>query len=281
MMIRFAEEADRPAVCALWELCFPDDSGFNPYYLDRLLSVSDTLLCIEDGLLAAMTQMLPYALRLQGQELSVTYIYGACTHPEFRRRHLMSRLLEESFRIDAERGRAASMLIPAEPWLFDFYRPFGYEPAFYLADGLHIVQGAPQAGFRALRDDDVPALDRLYRASAAQADPLVLRTEQQWRDQIALFHALGLGAFGLEAPDGGLSAYAFVWKNADSLWAQECVSRTADDAQKLLSALADHAGMETIRASGPGASGQPLGCLRLTDGAPLPARMGYFNLMLN
>lgn len=280
MMIRFAQETDRTAIEALWALCFPDDTGFNRYYFDHLFSLPDTLLCIEDGLLAAMVQMLPYTVQLDGEAVPATYIYGACTHPEFRRRHLMRALLEESFRLDQQNGRPVSMLIPQEAWLFDFYRPFGYEPAFDLCSTACTVPGAAHPGFRALTDADIPALQQLYTQAAAQTDPVVLRTDAQWRDQIALFQVLGCGAFGLMEEDGALCAYAFVWQEPDGLWAQELLYGHAPARDQLLAALAEHTRCSAIRYSGLEGEAKPLGCLRCAERA-LQERHGYMNLMLN
>ena len=280
MMIRFAQETDRAAIEVLWELCFPDDTGFNRFYFDHLFSLPDTLLCIEDGLLAAMVQMLPYTVRLDGKAVPATYIYGACTHPEFRRRHLMRALLEESFRLDQKNGRPVSMLIPQEEWLFEFYRPFGYSPSFDLCSAQRTVTGAAHPGFRALADADVPTLQRLYTQVTAQTNPAVQRTDAQWRDQIALFQALGCGAFGLMDADGTLCAYAFVWQESDGLWAQELMYGHIRARDQLLAALAHHARCSAIRISGLEGEGKPLGCLRYAEGG-LRERHGYMNLMLN
>lgn len=279
MKIRFAEEADRAAVTALWELCFPDDSGFNAYYLERLLSLPDTLILEENGRLAAMLQMLPYEICLDGRTQTATYIYGACTHPQARRRHLMSHLLEESFRLDQIRGRAASMLIPQEAWLFDFYRQFGYETAFYIKDGRYVVVPCAHAGLRRLSAEDIPALNRLYQQETRYADLLALRSPEQWSDQIALFETLGVGAFGLVDAQNNLICAAFVWREADGLWVQEALGT---EQQILCQALAAQTGESRIRVSGPGLGGQALGCLRLSGGQALPVQLhGYFNLMLN
>ena len=81
----------------------------------------------------AMVQMLPYRMTVGGVSREVTYIYGACTDPAHRRKGYMAQLLERSFELDREAGRIASVLIPAEKWLFDFYKPFGYEPFFHIS----------------------------------------------------------------------------------------------------------------------------------------------------
>ena len=129
-MMRFAEKRDFPAVRALWETCFPDEGGFNDWFFAHCYKEEHTLLCLEDETLVAMVQMLPYRMTAGGVSREVTYIYGACTDPAHRRKGHMARLLERSFELDREAGRMASVLIPAEEWLFDFYRPFGYEPFF-------------------------------------------------------------------------------------------------------------------------------------------------------
>lgn len=279
MKIRFAEEANRAAVTSLWELCFPDDSGFNAYYLQHLLSLPNTLILEENGTLAAMLQMLPYEILLDGCIQTATYIYGACTHPQARRRHFMSHLLEESFRLDRICGRAASMLIPQEAWLFDFYRQFGYETAFYVKDGRYVVVPCAHAGLRHLSAEDVPALNRLYQSETQYADPLALRSAEQWRDQIALFEARGVGAFGLMDAQNDLIGAAFVWRETDGLWVQEALGA---EQQILCQALAAQTGESRIRVSGPGLGGQALGCLRLSGEQALHTQPhGYFNLMLN
>lgn len=132
-MIRFAEQRDLPAIYSLWETCFPDEGGFNGYFFSHLYEPQHTLLLMQENTLCAMLQMLPYTLSVNGELREITYIYGVCTHPSHRRRGYAAELLERSFALDKEKKRAASILIPAEEWLFEFYRPFGYTETFYLA----------------------------------------------------------------------------------------------------------------------------------------------------
>lgn len=132
-MIRFAEQRDLPAIYSLWETCFPDEGGFNGYFFSHLYEPQHTLLLMQENTLCAMLQMLPYTLSVNGEPREITYIYGVCTHPAHRRRGYAAELLERSFALDKEKRRAASILIPAEKWLFEFYRPFGYTETFYLS----------------------------------------------------------------------------------------------------------------------------------------------------
>ena len=131
-MIRFAGPQDLAQIRALWDVCFPDSSGFNEYFFAHIFDFHKTLLLEQQGVLCAMLQMLPYRLSVDDETCEATYIYGACTAPDARRKGYMSRLLDHSFALDRAEGRAASILIPAEPWLFDFYRSFGYKSGFYV-----------------------------------------------------------------------------------------------------------------------------------------------------
>ena len=109
-----------------------------------------------------MVQMLPYRMTVGGVSREVTYIYGACTDPAHRRKGYMARLLERSFELDRQGGRIASVLIPAEKWLFDFYKPFGYEPFFHISRREITRTAGESEAPRRLTSADVPALAALY-----------------------------------------------------------------------------------------------------------------------
>lgn len=266
-MIRFAGPRDTAAIRALWEACFPDEGGFNDYFFAHHFALPDTLLSVEEGALCAMVQMLPYRLETGGGEAEITYIYGACTDPAHRRQGHMARLLARSFALDRQAGRAASALIPAEPWLFGFYEPFGYAPFFHV-DRREICRQGSGVPPRRLTAADIPHLAALYDALTPACR--IARDEGYWRGQLALFDALGAGAYGWF--DGGkMTAYAFCW--ADN--AQEALGLTAPQEQGLLETL----GRERLAVTACG-QGSALGCIKWhEEGTHAP--FGYMNLMLN
>ena len=266
-MIRFAGPADTERIRALWEVCFPDEGGFNDWFFAHYFDPARTLLSCEGDMLCAMVQMLPYQLTENGRQAEITYIYGACTDPAHRRQGHMARLLEHSFALDRQAGRAASALIPAEPWLFDFYRPFGYEPFFRIGKRTLTREGEGDTP-RRLCEQDIPQLAALY----ARLTPVccIARDEAYWRGQLALFDALGAGVFGWFAGDA-LTAYAFCW--ADN--AQEALGLTEAQEQGLLQAL----GRDTLDVTEPGEQ-TALGCIKWhEEGQHTP--FGYMNLMFN
>lgn len=265
-MIRWAQPQDIPRIRQLWEICFPDEGGFNDYFFAHFFDYGTVLLSEEQSALCAMVQMLPYRLLNDGAEQEVTYIYGACTDPAHRRKGHMARLLDASFEIDRKHGRAASTLIPAEPWLFDFYRPFGYEPFFY-TEKREIVQTAAGEAPRRLTQADVSQMAALYNRLAAEC--CIVRDETYWCAQIDMFDALGAGVFGWFAGDT-LAAYAFCWTDT----VQEAFGLTEAREQGLLAAL----GLERCTVTGCGVQ-TALGCVKWYEEREVSR--GYMNLMLN
>ena len=265
-MIRRAQKQDMPQIRQLWETCFPDTEGFNDYFFAHIFSLDTVLLSEEQGMVCAMVQMLPYQLMAGGEVVDVTYIYGACTDPAHRRKGHMAQLLEASFKIDRAAGKAASTLIPAEPWLFDFYRPFGDEP-FFEVDRRMITRTAD--GDRPLRltEADLPQMAALYDRLTPAC--YIGRDAAYWRMQLALFDNIGAGVYGWFT-DGVLDGFAFCWANS----VQEAFGLTPAREQGLLAAL----GLPACTVTGCGDT-TVLGCIKWHD--KREASRGYMNLMLN
>ena len=282
-MIRNANAGDLSEIITLWNTCFPDESGFNAYFFENVFDLRNVLLLEKAGRIAAMTQMIPFHMRdLNGVDEVFTYIYGACTHPEFRRQHLMSELLNRSFQLDRAQGRVGSILIPAEPWLFDFYAQFGYQPVFMLSTETADDYQPDHGSFRLsmLSKEHAEPLDALYEA-AFQPDRLHLtRTREIWEQQIAMFQTIGSGCFALWDGSGTLCAYAFVWKpEQEKVYAQELIARDAESRAAMLKAIHSATGAARVMYSGVGEAGKPLGCMKRYDGMVTPDV--YMNLMLN
>lgn len=279
-MIRFAQPQDMPEIISLWNQCFPDEGGFNPYFFNNLFKLEHTLLLLEDDKLCAMTQMLPYWLRTPVCAEEITYIYGACTAPEMRKRGYMAQLLQHSFTLDHKAGRIASILIPQEKWLFDFYRKFGYRSAFFVDEEQYIMPEKAthtSAALQVLTPADIPKLVRCYEARTCDIPYTILRDTNQWKQQLEMFAALGVGAYALKG-SSEIRAYAFVWKTDEGLWAQEMIADSLKNEQALCAALCCHMNTNSLRITKSGLS-RALGCAKFHDSRPV--LQGYINLMLN
>lgn len=128
--IRQAVHADREQIAQLWITCFSERRAAVDYFLDNVFAGEDCLVHIEDGDVVAMVHMLPAHLAAPDGRLQAHYIYAAATHPDFRSRGLMGKLLAEAFSYGEKRGDVCSFLLPSEPSLYDYYGRHGYVPYF-------------------------------------------------------------------------------------------------------------------------------------------------------
>ena len=216
-MLRKCEPNDLPQILDLWNTVFGEDENFTKWYFANIFKPENTIAIFEDEKLISMLQMLPYEINGFGK---VSYIFGACTYPEFRGKGLMAELIAFSEKLDREAGVKASILIPQEQSLFNFYKRFGYEPDFKIKHKEYFKQnkkGHPYTFFE-IESKDVPLLNQAYEDSLKDTY-YVVREVDYWDKQIDMFGTLGGKVFGLKDNDT-LIAYAFVW-NDDDLVAQE------------------------------------------------------------
>ncbi|MDL2244625.1 GNAT family N-acetyltransferase [Parabacteroides sp. OttesenSCG-928-J18] len=114
----------------LWRTCFHDPEDFITLYFDRVFKEEQAYTIERDGRIVSFLQVIPYTLIWYGREIRMGYISGACTDPRERGKGLMRELLEKAFTGMRREGYDITGLIPAEPWLFDYYRAQGYTEVF-------------------------------------------------------------------------------------------------------------------------------------------------------
>ncbi len=71
-----------------------------------------------------------YDLKLDKRMQKAGYIFGAAVLPEYRRRGIMARLLQQAQAHMRRDGDKYAFLIPATAALFGYYEKFGYRPFF-------------------------------------------------------------------------------------------------------------------------------------------------------
>ncbi len=149
-----------------------------------------------------MLQALDYKHSLLG---NVTYIYGACTSDRFRKLGLMSQLLDFSFKEDIKNNKAASILIPANLSLFDFYKKFGYIPAFFTDEIIEDkifpnFMNKNNLTYLSIKKADLSsceAMSKIYE-NALKDCPHILRSPEYFKTQINMFNSLGGDVYILE-----------------------------------------------------------------------------------
>ena len=113
----------------LWQLCFGDTDAFLSSYFSEVYRDDSTLIGYTEGVATTHLQYLPVELSSGGERLPVSYVVAVCTHPDYAGRGLMKEELKTALSLSQERGDVASLLLPAEAWLFDYYtKAVGYAP---------------------------------------------------------------------------------------------------------------------------------------------------------
>lgn len=272
-MIRYASTNDFNDIQKLFNECFPEDINFNNFFFKNIYSHKNTIVYEENEKIISMIQCIPYYLEKIGD---VTYIYGACTKEEHRGRGLMAKLINESFKDDIKNNIKASILIPQEKSLFDFYKNFGYMPAFYISS--QTVQAGEECNEIALKNatkDDIFLLNSIYE-KALKDSTYIKRDFKYWQTQISLFNALGgdvVIIFKNSIPLG----YAFCW-NANIPTIQE-IFISPDLLDKSLNKIAKYYQKAKITFSQKGEE-MPFGCIKFHS-KNQTFEKAYMNLMFN
>ena len=114
----------------LWENCFTDSKEFINLYFDMRYKEVENIAIMMDGKPVSALQMIPYPMTFYGNLWQTAYVSGACTHPDYRAKGVMRQLLNNAYHQMLADGVHLTTLIPAEPWLFDYYHSMGYASVF-------------------------------------------------------------------------------------------------------------------------------------------------------
>lgn len=213
--ISYAEKENFDEILELWDMCFSDFPGFTKWYFKNIYSERNTLIYIKNGIICSMLQETRFEFNNAGL---ATYIYGACTHPLYRKRGYMAHLIEQSFRNDLNAGIGQSILIPENESLFEFYGKFGYTPTSPQRKEIFMKKffsGKKESEKYVLKKadiSDVENINTLYIKFSKSAD-FIIRSDKYWNTQIGMFNELGGECLCMyDKENSFLAAYAFIWK---------------------------------------------------------------------
>ncbi|MDR2292252.1 MAG: GNAT family N-acetyltransferase [Prevotellaceae bacterium] len=116
---------------ALYKLCFDDDNKFADFYFDKRYTEKNHFAILENNSPVAALQTIQYTMTCFNEKIDLAYLSAICTHPNFRKQGLMTKLLENTCKQLFADGVYATFLIPAGSYLFDIYRKNDYETVFY------------------------------------------------------------------------------------------------------------------------------------------------------
>jgi len=116
----------------LWHTVFGDDYAYINLFFKNEYSLCDTFAEIVDGKVVSVLYLLDCRVDFNGGTYNGKYLYAAATHPDYRSRGLMGKLIIEA--IDYCKNNSGIdfiSLVPANDGLYDYYGKFGFKTAFY------------------------------------------------------------------------------------------------------------------------------------------------------
>ncbi|MBR1736667.1 MAG: GNAT family N-acetyltransferase [Firmicutes bacterium] len=266
--IENACENDRKEIRILWDMCFAEDAAFNDYFFEKRFRAEDTLVLRENGKIVSMLQRFKYELYPTG---NVSYIYGACTHPEYRRKHYMEKLLEKSREEDIKEGLVGSLLVPQEEWLFGFYEKFGFKDILRLEEKYEEKnENLKEVKIRAVCENDIVTMNELYE-KMLEGCTHIKRKYEEWKRQIEMFKSLGGEVYISQKND----SFCFVW-NTEEIWIQEIIAR--DNEKEIINEIMNICGKQRAKVTKFGNDGKKFAAARIYVGG---ISGGYINLMYN
>lgn len=224
----------------LWQTVFGDAGAYVDLFFDHRFSPEHTMVALFEDAPVAMLYLLPITIRQNKTDYNARYIYAVGTHPGFRSKGLSGGLLSATHARLAAEGVALSLLVPAEPSLFDYYGARGYQTEFYrqTVD----FSARPGTGDPALltpRDlgDLLPLRDKAFGQSGLYArwDTGALRYQQK---EAAL---LGGETLFFDAPEEG---YALCYPVGEAVLIKEWTGRALHP--EILNAIAARYNREKI-----------------------------------
>lgn len=255
----------------LWKLCFDDSDEFTDMYF-RLRYNNDVNIAIQSGedIIAAL-QILPYPMTFGKEEINTGYISGACTHPDYRNRGAMKELLSQAFARMLRNDVPVSTLIPAEPWLFDYYARMGYAPVFRytpttFSASEHSITNEAMVLERTddYQEETYRYLDRELRKRTY----CIQHTEADFRVILADLQLSQGAIYTLRSKDNAIAALAIVYPAANGWHAGEIVADTPDMRSLLLQSICEQLNIPSIQVFTPPTAGrdsQVLGMARIIN----------------
>lgn len=286
-MIRRAVWADLPQIKQLWMQAFHDSEAATDFYFENRMPVRELLTHLlidrEQDEVRGMLSMLPIRLIAGEQSYPARYFFAIATDECFRRMGISTALIEEAERLTLEEGGVASLLVPANAPLFDFYGKRGYETAFYYE--LHHVQAQelpPCPADAVMLPLDVQEIERLRDAAFAPGGLYAHWDEQALGFVIKAADAWEAPMLRFATPKG--EGYAYGEWDGETLIIKElaCLGLTPMEALAIIHQQMDakRYALRLMQSDQPGANKVPYGMIHQLDQSisHLQGRMPYLGL---
>ena len=120
------EQLKREGVRLLMQTVFKDRKEALDIFFSRVYAPAGNYCRIEEGQVISAAQALPYSVNYYGKRADAVYLYAVGTLPEFRGKHLISRLFKYMHRGLLCQGKVFSTLLIEQEGLQAMYEKLGY-----------------------------------------------------------------------------------------------------------------------------------------------------------
>ena len=175
----------------IWRTTFGDSDDFIALYSRTTFDPRRThlLTALDQSRALSHVQYLPYLMRYRDQWWRTGYISGAATESDQRGKGLVQLLMRASHQQMWREDCLCAFLIPAEEWLYQFYRKMGYA-TLYGKRSTPALQGEPTD----LLSGEAWQHYHYWQATLAERNPMVAHSYHQWR---TLLESLALEGGGI------------------------------------------------------------------------------------
>ena len=129
-----------PQLISLWQEAFGDTAEEALFYFQHRHKQQNMFVFEIGSEISGMLSMLPVHLHSPKQIIQARYVFAVATKKTRRGQGISTRLLEAAHQKMQAEGSSASILVPAEPSLFEFYGKRGYKTGFQV-DQVHLKAG--------------------------------------------------------------------------------------------------------------------------------------------
>ena len=120
-----------PQLKALWLMCFPDEEEqVLANFFEKTVTPENVIATFFGEQIINATYLLESEITIKGVSYSALYIYGVCTHPEYRGKGLMKTAFKHLEESATSKCVDYLFLVPATASLFDMYKKLGYKTGF-------------------------------------------------------------------------------------------------------------------------------------------------------
>ena len=128
---RFVEESEYNSLKELFTLCFEDSIEAVNAFFEKTVSPERVVAIFDGNKAISSLYLLESDILIDGVSHNAYYVYGVCTHPDYRNKGLMKKLFHFTEKLVKERNIDYLFLVPAEEYLFDVYSKFGFKKGIY------------------------------------------------------------------------------------------------------------------------------------------------------